>query len=137
MNIKEQREIIHYTYIMLIDDNYFYIGQGSCNCGEKNLKHRIYINSGNQMMKAYNRRIITYNEYRERCPIIEIETFATRDESLDREEQLIAKFKHLHGDRCLNIATGNRHRGAKREYRHSYPHLNGEPIKSKRKEKIA
>lgn len=136
MSTSEQRETRHYTYIMLIDGKYFYIGQGSSQAmGHTPLmrKTRIYLNSGNQMMKAYSQGIISFGEYRERCKIIKIKYHETREDALDREEKLIRFFKKYLSNRCLNISPGNRHRGCVKEFQHSYPHLKGERIVSLRK----
>lgn len=123
---------VHLTYVMLIDDKYYYVGCCSSNSKKDIDYHRIYLNSGNQMSKAMQRGIISYKEYRERCQIIRVQDSATREEALDLEEEQIKIFKELFGDKCLNISTGNRHRGGKSALCHSYPHLNGERIVSKR-----
>lgn len=120
----------HLTYIMLIDEKYYYVGSCSSNSPKEIDYHRIYINSGNQMMKAVSKGIISYREYRERCEIFKVESFGSREEALDREEELIEEFKYLFGDKCLNISTGNRHRGAKKEDQSTHPHLNGVIIES-------
>lgn len=95
------------VYVVEIHGCLYYAG---CHCSKKKngfTECDILFYSGNPLMKAYKKKLITYQEYRECCNLVHVEDYNTKEEALNREAELIQKFKEHYGSQCLNKSDGN------------------------------
>lgn len=91
----------------------------------------IISSSGNSLFRAYEKKLITWQEYRENVELLYVEEFETQEEALDREAELIQRAKEIYGNRCLNKYLGNK-------YGALGVHINlGVPFTSEHKKKIS
>lgn len=94
------------VYILEIHGCQYYVG---CHARQKEMTEaQILWSSGNQLRRAQHNGLITTEEYKECCRLIHIEEYDTSEEALNREVELIQKFKEQYGSNCLNQALGNK-----------------------------
>ena len=99
------------VYVVEIHGCQYYVG---CHCQNRNLQiSRILYGSGNSLNIAYQKKLITCSEYKDCCKLVHIEEYDTKEEALNREAELIKKFKEYYGNRCLNKTDGNLFGGSK------------------------
>ena len=85
----------------------YYVG---CHCHKKKIRRcEILEKSGNPLMVAYLKKLITHQEYLENCKLVHVEEYDTKEEALNREAELIDRFKVYYGKYCLNQSKGNKY----------------------------
>ena len=99
------------VYVAEIHGCQYYVG---CHCQNRNLQiSRILHGSGNSLNIAYQKKLITCSEYKDCCKLVHIEEYDTKEEALNRESELIKRFKEYYGNQCLNKTDGNKFGGRK------------------------
>lgn len=95
------------VYVAEIHGCHYYVG---CHCWKKGLsEYDILIHSGNPLEEAYRKKLITHQEYMECCRLVHVEEYDSKEEALNREAELIEKFKEHYGNLCLNKSDGNKY----------------------------
>ena len=134
MNKKKKRYKKNIVYILEIFGCQYYIG---CQCRKSEvLESELLLNSGNPLNKAHRAGLITLEEYKDNCQVLYIEEYDKPEEALNREIELIIKFKEKYGERCLNKSMGNKygftglHHSIESRKRNSEAHITQRPTPS-------